>query len=253
MAELDSQGQRLLALLVTILPTANPRNPATFISYKEVHTRLNLQYLGATYGQSLKHQGLVSLAEWTKSERKPAITGLIVSEEGRVPGEGYFELFGKDEYAFDWWAEEIRRSKEFDWTPFLPNVELPKTPEAIDLAAPPERQKSTVYRILRDTSVTIWIKMLHQYECQICGLTIELPNGRRYAEAHHIRPLGTPHNGPDVAKNILCLCPNHHVELDYGVRPLKLNEFRTVPQHKIDEAYIRYHNENIFCRRGGTQ
>jgi predicted restriction endonuclease len=76
-------------------------------------------------------------------------------------------------------------------------------------------------------------------------MTIELPDGRRYAEAHHIRPLGSPHNGPDVAGNILCLCPNHHAELDYGVRPLELNDLRKTNAHAIDEAYVYYHNDSI--------
>ena len=38
--------------------------------------------------------------------------------------------------------------------------------------------------------------------------------GRRHAEICHIKPLGRPHNGPDVPENILCLCPNCHVLLD---------------------------------------
>ncbi len=32
----------------------------------------------------------------------------------------------------------------------------------------------------------------------------------------HIRPLRRPHDGPDDESNILCLCPNHHVEIDKG-------------------------------------
>jgi predicted restriction endonuclease len=56
---------------------------------------------------------------------------------------------------------------------------------------------------------------LHEYRCQICGKRIALPDGGFYAEAHHIRPLGSPHNGPDHVGNILCVCPNHHVALDY--------------------------------------
>jgi len=40
------------------------------------------------------------------------------------------------------------------------------------------------------------------------------------AEVVGMEPLGTPHNGPDVYENIVCVCPNHHVLLDYGVIPL---------------------------------
>lgn len=39
-----------------------------------------------------------------------------------------------------------------------------------------------------------------------------------YAEAAHIRALGSPHNGPDVIENVLCLCPNHHVLFDNGAQ-----------------------------------
>jgi len=37
-----------------------------------------------------------------------------------------------------------------------------------------------------------------------------------YAKAAQIRPLGAPHDGPDVSENILCLCPNHRVLFDHG-------------------------------------
>ena len=47
----------------------------------------------------------------------------------------------------------------------------------------------------------------------MCGTRIESPSGP-YAEAAHIKPLGRLEDGPDVAANILCLCPNHHKLLD---------------------------------------
>src|ERR1700733_6223682 len=253
MSELDKQGRNLLALLVSILPHTAPRNPATFITYKEVHVRLGLLQRGETYGRSLKLQGLVSLADWTATERKPAITGLIVTESTRVPGEGYFGLFGKSEFDFDWWADQIQQSKEFDWSPYLPDTELPKPPLAGDLNKPPERQKTVVYRILRDTFMAMRVKLLHRFECQICGVTIELPNGGRYAEAHHIKPLGAPHHGPDAPGNILCLCPNHHAELDYGVRPLILDELRRISGHTVDEVCVNYHNDSIHLAADPTQ
>ena len=58
-----------------------------------------------------------------------------------------------------------------------------------------------------------WVKRLHDFTCQICGTRLETPAGA-YAETCHIRPVGRPHNGPDVAENILCLCPNCHVLFD---------------------------------------
>jgi predicted restriction endonuclease len=64
-----------------------------------------------------------------------------------------------------------------------------------------------------------------------------------YAEAHHIKPLGAPHNGPDVRANILCVCPNDHVLLDYGAIKLYGNHLKEVGQE-----YIDYHNENIYAK-----
>jgi hypothetical protein len=124
---------------------------------------------------------------------------------------------------------------------------LPPTPKALDLEVPStERVESTIYRILRDTAMALKVKHLHNYKCQICGHTIELPGGGRYAEAHHIKPLGEKHNGPDVIGNILCLCPNHHVELDYGVLPITVSELRCYKGHEIDPKYVDYHNQFVY-------
>ena len=80
MSDLNEQGQRLLALLVEKLESVVPGNPATYTSYQAVHEELGLQLRGRTYGESLKYQGLNSLADWTKAEGKPGITGIIVDQ-----------------------------------------------------------------------------------------------------------------------------------------------------------------------------
>ena len=119
----------------------------------------------------------------------------------------------------------------------------PPTPPASDIAdAPTDRVQTTAYRILRDTELARRVKVMHEYRCQICDHTIELPSGSRYAEAHHIQPLGEPHNGPDVIGNILCVCPNHHAELDYRVSSLTLSALRPMPGHTVDQKYVDYHN-----------
>jgi putative restriction endonuclease len=74
---------------------------------------------------------------------------------------------------------------------------------------------STVQRVVRNTAVTQWVKELHDFVCQVCGERLQTDSGG-YAEGAHIRPRGRPHNGPDVIKNVLCLCPNDHVRLDRG-------------------------------------
>lgn len=122
--------------------------------------------------------------------------------------------------------------------PSLPPPEL--TPIAKDFKEP-ERVRQETYRILRDTNLAREIKRDRRYRCHICGQTLQLSNGQPYAEAHHVRPLGSPHNGPDVRENILCVCPNHHVLLDYGA--MRLDESALTD---ISKAFIQYHNQQIF-------
>lgn len=125
------------------------------------------------------------------------------------------------------------------------------TPTAVDLAAPASKKvKTTTYRILRDTAVAKYVKDLHDYKCQICGHTIVLAGGYRYAEAHHIRPLGGGHNGPDVIGNILCVCPNHHAELDFGASRIRLASLHCASGHTIEPEYVAYHNDKIYGSAG---
>lgn len=242
---LDAEGQRLLGLLVSLLPFAKPGEPQTFTSYKDVHDRLRLPQVRERWGESLKAQGLASLADWTHLTGKPAITGLVIDRSSLMPGKGYFELFGKREDDFAWWKEEIARSKAFDWSPYLPSQPPPAPPIAVDIQPPAERLETITSRIIRDTSLSRRIKHLHNHECQLCGHTILLPDGTRYAEAHHIQPLGAPHHGPDTGENLVCVCPNHHAELDFGVRPLALADLRVAPGHAVGEAFVAYHNAHV--------
>ena len=121
------------------------------------------------------------------------------------------------------------------------------TPMATDIVEPRLTQRHAVhtYRILRDTALSRWLKYIYAYECQVCGMTIELPNGDRYAEVHHIQPLGTPHNGPDILENMLVLCPNHHAMCDLGAIHLSLKELRVSKNHSISRQRFEYHNVKI--------
>ncbi|MFD1731936.1 HNH endonuclease [Deinococcus malanensis] len=105
-------------------------------------------------------------------------------------------------------------------------------------------------RIIRDTAVARAIKVLYDYQCQICGTRLETSEGP-YAEAAHIRPLGSPHDGPDSASNLLCLCPNHHVLFDHGGLAVQDNfdligypgRLQIHGRHQIDLACVQYHRE----------
>ncbi len=80
---------------------------------------------------------------------------------------------------------------------------------------PAGRVETTTLRLVRDTALSKSVKIAHQYRCQVCDTQLAVPSGF-YAEAAHVQPLGTGHDGPDVEGNVLCLCPNHHVLFDRG-------------------------------------
>jgi predicted restriction endonuclease len=169
----------------------------------------------------------------------------VIRQDTLGPGKGYFDVYGKDELDFGWWEDQIASSKRFDWRPYLDFVPPPPsaTPLASDLSQP-NRVDTKISRILRDTQLSRSIKQKHKFCCQLCGETILLANGERYAEAHHIRPLGSPHDGPDIEGNIICVCPNHHVELDYFARLLEFDQIRTVADHDLDQIFLDYHNQH---------
>ncbi len=242
---LEENGSKILVVLTNHLQSVTPGRLQTYITYKEVHDKLGLELRGRTYGESLKNQGLANLAEWTAENNFPGITGLIIDGQSLQPGEGYYRLFGKDRDDFQWWEEQIRLSKEFDWKPFLPIEFIPESPKAIDIEIP-QREQISVLRIIRDTVLARRVKLIYNYECQICSQTIFLQGGKRYAEAHHLKPLGNPHNGPDDLGNIICVCPNHHTELDYGVRKINEGELNVSPNHRLSQIFILYHNTEIY-------
>jgi hypothetical protein len=240
--EIEDSGRRVLEVLVPHLTEVVPGKPETYLGYKYVHEALGLTYLGPTWGESLKKQGLAALADWTYENDLPGITGIIINTDSYEPGKGYFKLFGKDEGDYPWWAEEIRKSKTFNWSPYI-QVKFDLKP--VDLTSP-DREDITVSRIIRDSKLSARVKALNDWECQICGLTLDMPEGKKYAEAHHIQPLGKPHSGPDVIENMICVCPNHHAMLDYGAVKLSGESIVSKHGHAISEQFIEYHNKNVY-------
>lgn len=114
----------------------------------------------------------------------------------------------------------------------------PKAPEN----QPTPRIPVVVDRIIRDGPLASALKSLHEHKCQRCGIQIVLPGNRQYADAHHIRPLGSPHDGPDENANLMCVCPNCHVLLDYAAVPIDLSILNSVSGHDIDPAHVEHHN-----------
>jgi 5-methylcytosine-specific restriction protein A len=66
----------------------------------------------------------------------------------------------------------------------------------------------------RDNKTISLIKILRNFQCQICGVSIKKKDGTYYIEAAHIKP--KHQKGGETPDNIILLCPNHHKEFDFG-------------------------------------
>jgi putative restriction endonuclease len=93
---------------------------------------------------------------------------------------------------------------------------ISETGEAPTGNAQPERKSVTTSAVKRDSSVSDWVKKIHNDRCQFCSTTLVTRVGT-YSTGAHIQGLGRPHNGKDETSNLLCLCPNCHVLFDKGV------------------------------------
>ena len=109
-------------------------------------------------------------------------------------------------------------------------------------------------RIIRDTVLTKRVKEFHDFRCQVCDEQLVQANGSPYAEGAHILPLSQ--GGPDVAENMLCLCPNHHVMLDSGsifiddrgavwnvIEDRQIGKLRCSDRHEIDHSFFKSQRE----------
>lgn len=124
------------------------------------------------------------------------------------------------------------------------------------------RQKREYEAQIRDWKLCSDMKKLYEFTCMFCGerLQVRIIPQRYYVECAHIKPVGKPDNGPDVASNMLVLCPNHHRQFDNGVlvlervsvdglrilarvngHPLHKRAIRLRPGHKIDNEFLQWH------------
>ncbi|SDK21867.1 putative restriction endonuclease [Catalinimonas alkaloidigena] len=170
-----------------------------------------------------------------------------------APQEGYRYdgLFRVEAY----WKER-GRSGFLIWRFRLRKIEPPSVATLQEPSATygsPQRLSTVVQRIVRDTAQGRSLKALYQFQCQVCGVAVPTTAGG-YAEAAHIRPLGRPHAGPDVLENLLCLCPNHHVMLDFGGFGIA-DDFSLLslsgslllhPKHSLGREFLQYHRDHIY-------
>jgi predicted restriction endonuclease len=119
---------------------------------------------------------------------------------------------------------------------------------------------------MRDTFLAAEIKRRYDHICQVCGVPLVLGQGVHYAECHHLKPIGSPHYGPDVPGNILVLCPNHHVLFDRAVVTIDPNTLRLrhlvegfferdarlhlQAWHEVNPKYLGYHHKRFLQNAG---
>ena len=122
-----------------------------------------------------------------------------------------------------------------------------------------ERRSIARQEQVRDRKISVMLKRNYGNTCQFCGTKLQISDEEFYSEAAHIKGLGAPHNGPDVANNMLVLCPNHHLQFDRGVLRLckvgndyyirskeardPIHGRRIALIHTLDEQYVKYHYE----------
>ena len=127
---------------------------------------------------------------------------------------------------------------------------------AIDYAEPPERIRSEISRIIRDTVKSVRLKIKYGFVCQICGYQLKV-NSRFYCEVHHVWPLGE--GGMDNYDNMIVLCPNHHAEFDIcaigidpkdGITIIDTNlhvkgKAKFIEGHSLSTSNLKYHYKKI--------
>lgn len=164
----------------------------------------------------------------------------------------YWHETGKSGYRI--WRFRLHKLTAEATVSSVTQSRVQETGEPYELDTAP-RSTVQIARIIRNSGAAQAVKEMHRFRCQVCGLTLDTPGGP-YAEAAHIRPLGTPHSGPDHAGNILCLCPNHHALFDFGAWTLADDltldgtersgqALRIVRGHGLDLDCIAYHRHHI--------
>lgn len=98
--------------------------------------------------------------------------------------------------------------------------DIENTPEGVEH---PERIFGSSSGFARDRMVRNHVLQRANGHCEHCGkMGFELPDGRRYLEAHHIVALSK--NGADTPRNVIALCASDHREAHYVAKWKEMNE-----------------------------
>ena len=156
--------------------------------------------------------------------------------------------------------EMVKLSDAVDVTFEPGSYEIPsgmQHPEAPLGNLQPERRLARAQRIVRSTKVVEYVKKIYDHTCQICGVRLSTRNGEGYSEGAHIQALGGLNRGPDVPQNVLCLCPNCHVQFDFGA--IVVQQDRTVLRdgrpagmlaehelHSVGDEFLAHHRAKFL-------
>jgi hypothetical protein len=182
---------------------------------------------------------------------------------------------------------QYRGIRRFEQDAITGTPAIPATPPAVRRSRTRARQLDEVARDLNVTEVSrarrdvelqlrnavlaATLKEIYQSQCMFCDsrICVSISPEHFYVEAAHIRPLGRPHNGPDIPENMLVLCPNCHVQFDAGTlgvslvsrrefsitsrtmnHPLNGKRIQTRGTHTLDVQYVDWHRNYWRARHG---
>jgi len=134
-----------------------------------------------------------------------------------------------------------------------PGTETSKPPFDGELRT--ERKNEYTERVTRDRGHDAHsgkVKEIYGYQCAVCHLSLKAPTENARVpyplEAAHIEPANPKHGGPDVPKNRILLCQNHHWAFDNGWISLTDEYTILVKQAPECEGYDQlscFHGEKI--------
>lgn len=247
---------------------ARAKDEVTFLNEKGHLQRYNASYFiravrdarsdgrnVTTVVASILHKTTTGFGRLEDAQRPDLMLEILVLD----PRRSYYRLFGPTtrEKARERLEGYEARTGDSSWRALVTpeDLEPDVEPDVAETDAAADRATSVVERIIRSTATADSIKLLYGYRCQICREVLTTPGGP-YAEGAHVRPLGAPHDGPDVAGNVLCMCPNDHIRLDRG--SIWIDETRGVVDsasgsvihslyvedaHGLRDDCLRYHRE----------
>jgi predicted restriction endonuclease len=140
-------------------------------------------------------------------------------------------------------------------------IEKGKEPLQPSPGSPAQRRQKQIEQLIRRGDNKRFIQTLYGGQCQISGVVLRLAGGGFTVDCAHIRPLGTPHNGPDDVNNMLSLSPNVHRLLDRGcirvdpqtlsIQLLHGNDLPHLPKlllkqsHSLAREHLSYYNTHL--------